>query len=65
MAEAREMLERYMAAFPHPSMDVSKIRETLDSAVSASDRGSRAARLGPDARRQFSQLALSLATAQR
>jgi tetratricopeptide (TPR) repeat protein len=64
IGEARDMLDRYVAAFPSPAMDVSRIRETLDSAVSDAA-GQRAARLGPEARQEFCRLALTLAAAGR
>jgi tetratricopeptide (TPR) repeat protein len=63
IADARDMLERYSAAFPHPSMDVSKIRETLNAAAPADARVQAAAtRLSADGRRQFCELALTLAS---
>jgi tetratricopeptide (TPR) repeat protein len=65
LIEARDMLDRYVAAFPHPAMDVSRIRATLDSAVSGGVAGQSAARLGPEARQEFCRLALTLATAGR
>jgi tetratricopeptide (TPR) repeat protein len=65
IADAREMLDRYTAVFPQPSMDVSKIRETLAGAPSGLDRGLKGAKLSPDARRQFCELAVSLAASGR
>ncbi len=65
LADAREMLDRYTAAFPHPSMDVTRIRATLDAARAGGDRGQHAARLDPDARRQFTELAVRLAAPRR
>jgi len=64
LADARAMLDRYAAAFAQPSMDVSKIRETLDLAASAGDRGARGP-LTPGARRQFWELAMRLAASGR
>jgi tetratricopeptide (TPR) repeat protein len=64
IAEAREMLNRYTAAFPQPSVDVSKIRETLEAAASDPDRR-QPATLGPAARREFCELAVRLAGADR
>jgi tetratricopeptide (TPR) repeat protein len=60
--EARQVFQQYTSAFPHPSMDVTRIRQTLDSAQEQTS----SARQGPlqlssEARNQFCQLALSLA----
>jgi tetratricopeptide (TPR) repeat protein len=60
IAEAREVLERYREIFPHGSIDVDRIRQALDAAhVSANS--AKTADLSLEARREFYQLALTLA----
>jgi tetratricopeptide (TPR) repeat protein len=60
ITEARKVLERYSEIFPHGSMDVDRIRETLDAAH-ASSKAAKTAGLSPEARREFYHLALTLA----
>ncbi len=60
IAEARDVLQRYSEIFPHGSIDVGRIRETLDAAA-VSTKSPKTASLSPKARREFYQLALTLA----
>ena len=60
ISEAREVLERYSQIFPHGSIDVDRIRQTLDAAPVSGNSG-KTVGLSPDARREFYQLALTLA----
>ena len=60
ISEAREVLERYSQIFPHGSIDVDRIRKTLDAAPVSGNSG-KTVGLSPDARREFFQLALTLA----
>ena|SRR3989440_6298031 len=57
---ALEVLERYSQIFPHGSIDVDRIRQTLDAAPVSGNSG-KTVGLSPDARREFYQLALTLA----
>lgn len=65
IADAREMLDRYIAAFPQPAMDVSKIRATLDAAAPGPAGHQRGTGLDSEGRRQFCELAIRLAAAAR
>jgi tetratricopeptide (TPR) repeat protein len=60
IAEAREVLERYSEIFPHGSIDVDRIRQTLDAAR-VSINSPKTVGLSLEARREFYQLALTLA----
>jgi tetratricopeptide (TPR) repeat protein len=60
IGEAREVLERYSQIFPHGSIDVERIRQTLDAAPVSGNSG-KTVGFSPDARREFYQLALTLA----
>jgi tetratricopeptide (TPR) repeat protein len=60
IAEAREVLQRYSEIFPHGSVDVGRIRETLDAAP-VSINSPKTVGLSLAARREFYQLALTLA----
>jgi Flp pilus assembly protein TadD len=59
--EAREVLRRYTEVFPHGSIDVDKIRQTLDSAPVSKNTSRKSSELSANARREFYQLALMLA----
>jgi tetratricopeptide (TPR) repeat protein len=60
ISEAREVLERYSQIFPHGSIDVDRIRQTLDAAPVSGNSG-KTVGLSPNARQEFYQLALTLA----
>jgi tetratricopeptide (TPR) repeat protein len=59
--EAREVLRRYTEVFPHDTIDVQKIRQTLDGVSAPQNSSTKTAELSARARQEFYQLALLLA----
>jgi len=59
---AKQILQRYTEMFPEGSMNVDKMRATLDAAAVEKKSSNKSAELSADARREFYELAANLAT---
>jgi len=59
---ARQVLQRYTEMFPEGSMNVDKMRATLDAAASEKKSSPKLTGLSADARREFYELAANLAS---
>jgi hypothetical protein len=62
---AKQALQRYTEMFPEGSMNVDKMRATLDAAGIENKSSDKLARLSADARREFYELAATLAVESR
>jgi tetratricopeptide (TPR) repeat protein len=62
---AKQILQRYTEMFPDGSMNVDKMRATLDAAATEKKSSSKLAGLSADARREFYELATKLAVESR
>jgi tetratricopeptide (TPR) repeat protein len=62
---AKQVLQRYTELFPEGSMNVDKMRATLDAAATEKKSSNKLAVLSADARREFYELAANLAVERR
>jgi predicted Zn-dependent protease len=62
---AKQVLQRYIEMFPEGSMNVDKMRATLDAAAVDQESSPKLTGLSADARREFYELAANLAVESR